>query len=70
MISRHIADHPSPEKEPTAFPVQESYAAMFAGMIAAGIRQGSGRYTVPHRAKITTQKIIQLSGKTLIWLHG
>jgi len=65
MISRHIAGHPNPEKEPTAFPVQGMYAVMFAGEFAAGIRQGGGRYAVPHRTKITTQKSIQLSGKTL-----
>jgi hypothetical protein len=70
MILRHSADHRSPEKEPTAFPVQGSYAAMFAGMIAAGTRQGSGRYAVTHRTKIIAQKSIHLSEKTLIWLHG
>jgi hypothetical protein len=69
-FSRHTAGHPNHKRAPTAFPVQGSYAAMFAGEFAACIRQGGGMYAVTHRTKIIVQKFIHLSGKTLIWLHG
>jgi hypothetical protein len=69
IFSSHTAGHRNPKREPTAFAVQGSYAAMFAGEFAAGIRQGGGRYAVTHRAKITTQKIIQSSENLMNWLH-
>lgn len=43
---------------------------MFAGMIAACIRQGGGRYAVTQTTKIIVQKSIHLSEKTKNWFHN
>jgi hypothetical protein len=55
FLRRHSAGCPDRKKPLPALSVQGWYAAMYAGIVAAGTQQGGGRYAVPHTVQNSHQ---------------